>query len=380
MGRRALFAAFVGFAFFVPAQGCETPATSTPSAPPAAKAEPQTIRVDGLVLVSTASVDVTNRTAEHLRDRLKQYRKFLPPRAEKKTPAGDEITVRLFGTSAAYRSAAESRGLRIDNPACYLWESREILLGFDGARYDDVLAAAEERSAKLKQQRNAAARQFAAAQKAEEQRFRAENVAAQVRHDLSQRRKQAFQRSNAAAERERLEAEEKNEKLFGEATARLLALADHELFHAYVHAEVYSQADAGLPAWLDEGLAQLAENARQRGDALVVDVPAPALVQSLRLELKQGEPPTVAEILASTDKHYLVADRRATEAVRRRYLFAWALAQLLAETKRLTPRDGLDRYVVDLHHDPSAAFARLTRKSPAEFELEWREFLAKVVK
>lgn len=269
--------------------------------------------------------------------------------------------------------------MRIDNPACYLWDSREILLGFDGAKYDDVLAAAEERSTKLKRERDEKARAFAAAQKEQEKRYRLENVAAKLRHDLSQRSKQAFLRSNAAAERQRLEAEEKNEKLFDEATARLLALADHELFHAYVQTEVYSQT-GGLPAWLDEGLAQLAENARRRGDALLVEVPAPALVQKLRLELKQGEPPTVASLLASTDKHYLTADRRETDEVRRRYLFAWALAQLLAETKRLTPRDGLDRYVAEVRTDPTAAFARFTQKSPTEFEAEWRAFLTKVVR
>lgn len=394
MGRRAQFAASVSLVAAVvgvsigtaapvgeTVRAGETAATPNSATSPAApKLEPQTIRLDGVVLVSTASAEVTRRTADHLRGRLKQYRQFLPPRAELKTKDRAEIKIKLYGTSAAYRAAVAMYGLHVENPACYLWEPSLIFLGFDGAKYDDVLAAAEARSADLERKRVEAARRFADTKKEEAQRFQRDNVAAQVRHDISYRSQQEFNRAKAAAKQQQDEADEKNRKLFDEATDRLLALADHELFHAYVQTEVYSQADGGLPAWLDEGLAQLVEHAVRRDDALGFSVRAPALKQRLRDALKQGDPPTAASLIESHDKHYLLADRRETDAVRRRYLFAWALAQLLVETKRLTPRDGLDRYVVDHLDDPSAAFARFTKKSPAEFEKEWREFLTKVVK
>jgi len=384
MGRRApfaasvsLFAGLVGVVCGAPLRGAERPATTTPAArkPDALKAEPARIELDGITLVSTASSEVTRLTAEHLRDRLKQYRKFLPPRTEVKSAASGKTTIRLYGTSAAYRAALANYGVYVDNPACYLWEARVILLGFDGAKYDDVLAAAQEKSARLKQEEVKVARMFADEQRDEERRFELQNVAAQLRSDLRQRRNQAFQRDKNIAKRQREEADKKNERLFGEATERLLALADHELFHAYVQSEVYPQADGGLPPWLDEGLAQLVEHAVRRDGASVVDPRSPTLVRSLRLELKRGEPPTAASLTSLNSKHYLLADRRETDDVRRRYLYAWALAQLLVETKRLTPRDGLDRYVVEVQADPETAFARFTKKPAAEFEAEWRAYL-----
>lgn len=396
MGRRSRFAVSLVAASVSPAaalvgafgvavvQGADIPArpaaaiSITAAIKPVLQAKQEAIRFDGIVLESTASSEVTQRAVDHLRGRLRQYRRFLPPRVELGAKDRAEITIRLHGTTAAYRAAVATYGLRVDNPACYLSEPNVILLGFDGAKYDDVLAAGEENAARLKRQRDEDARRFADTRKEEDERYRRDNVSAQFRHDLSLRRLKEFQRTKAEAERRRREAEDKNEKLFGDATDRLLALADHELFHAYVRTEVYPQVGGGLPAWLDEGLAQLVEHAEHRADGPIFDVRSSELAKRLRLELKQAEPPTVASLIASDDKHYLATDRRETDAVRRRYLFVWALAQLIVDTKRLVPRDGLDRYVADDRRDATAAFARFTKKSPAEFEVEWREYLAKI--
>jgi hypothetical protein len=253
-------------------------------------------------------------------------------------------------------------------------------LGFDGARFDGALAAARDNAEKLEQTKRDEARRFADAQKQEESRFKRENVAEAVRKDLSRRRWNDFRRGQAEFERRHKGAEEKNEQLLAEATDRLLALASHELFHAYVDGEVYPRNGAALPAWLDEGLAQLVEHARWRNDAPLLDPPPPALVRSLRAEKQLGEPPSVAEILGLEGKHYLVAEPEQTAEVKRRYVFAWALVQLLAETKRLQPRETLDRYVEDREPNPAKRLTRLTKKTPAEFETEWREHLARIVK
>lgn len=339
-------------------------------------------------LVSTATADVTKRVAEHLRVQRNRYRLFLPPRSEVATgstgggrsasPAA--LRVRLSGTLADYRAALAARGLRVENPACYVPAERLILLGFDGARFDGALAASRDNADKLEETKKDEARRFAALQKQEEARFKRENVAEAVRKDLSRRRWNDFRRAQADVERRHKGAEEKNEQLLTEATDRLLSLASHELFHAYVDGEVYPRSAADLPPWLDEGLAQLVEHALWRNDAPLFDPPPPALVRSLREEKKQGEPPSVAEILALEGKHYLVAEPEQTAEVRRRYAFAWGLVQLLAETKRLSPRESLDRYVADREPDPAKRLARLTKKTPAEFETEWREYLARIVK
>jgi len=339
-------------------------------------------------LVGTATADVTKRVAEHLRLQHKRYQLFLPPRTgvaggsagDAARDAPKMLRVRLSGTLADYRSALAVRGLRVENPACYVPRERLILLGFDGARFDGALAAAHENAAKLKQAKDEESRRFAEAQKQEEARFKRENVAEAVRKDLSRRRWNDFRRSQADVERRQKGAEEKNEQLLAEATDRLLALASHELFHAYVDGEVYPRSSAALPPWLDEGLAQLVEHALWRNDVPLTVPPPPELVRRLRDEKKHGEPPSVAEILALEGKHYLVAEPEQTLEVRRRYLFAWALVQMLAETKRLTPRDALDRYVDDQEPDPAKRLARLTKKPPAEFETEWREYLARIVR
>ncbi|MCE9604550.1 MAG: hypothetical protein K8U03_06545 [Planctomycetia bacterium] len=354
--------------------------------------EPTSIPADGIDLTSTASEAVTKRVAEHVRRQLVRYRAFLPPRLEpllasptREVSASSslerrELRIRLFGTLEAYRAEVAKRGLRVGNPACYIAVDHLILLGFDGAKFDDILSAAQERSKKIEEARVDTALRFAASQKEQELRFRRENVPDKERHDLLQRQNQEFQRSKAAAKRERKEADEKNEKLYDEATARLLALAAHELFHAYVEREVYPREHGGLPAWLDEGLAQFVENARWRNELPIVDAPAPELVKRLRDEAKNGEIPSVGSLLSLEGKHYLAGVAQGTDDVRRRYVFAWALVQLLAETKRLTPRESLDRYVENRNADPTTRFASFVKKSPAEFETEWRAYLAKLTR
>lgn len=369
---------------------------------PARAGEPATVRADGIELTSTASATVTKPVAERIRRQLARYRAFLPPRtagapadAARLDTASRELRIRLYGTLVAYQAAVAERGLRVGNPACYLPAEHTILLGFDGAKFDDVLAASTESSAKAAEEKDVTARRFAESQKAEEKRFRSNNVPENVRKEILQRLKQDFQQANAAADRKQKEAEKLNQKRFDEATARLLALADHELFHAYVESEVYPRDRGGLPPWLDEGLAQFVEHARWRGDQPLVDTRPQELVRRLRDEMhgsKDGavEPMSVAGILALEGKHYLVGKGDASttansavansDDVRRRYLFAWALVQMLAETKRLAPREALDRYVDDRESDPTARLAQWVKKSPTEFEAEWRTWLAKVVR
>jgi len=353
----------------------------------AAEIEAKPSAVDEIALTSTASADVTARVAEHLRLQHRRYRTFLPPRTKPvamvSTGSGGPaamLRVSLSGTLADYRAALGARGLTVENPACYVPNERLILLGYDGAKFDGALAAARENAAKLKQAKEDEARRFADTQNADDDRFRRENVAEADRKELKRRRWSVFRQAQAEAGRRHKAAEDKNEKLLADATERLLVLASHELFHAYIDGEVYPRSAAALPPWLDEGLAQFVEHAAWRNDGPVVDSSSTALKDRLKDALKRGEAPTVASILSLEGKHYLVTDPRQTDDVRGRYVFAWALAQLLAETKRLTPRETLDRYVDDRQSDPATRLAKLTKKSPADFEAEWRAYLARITR
>src|SRR5205807_2388445 len=70
-----------------------------------------------------------------------------------------------------------------------------------------------------------------------------------------------------------LSTQKTNNEIFERATARLFQTLYHEAFHAYLANFVYPPAQAEVPRWLNEGLAQIFETPVLDGSELFVGQP-----------------------------------------------------------------------------------------------------------
>jgi hypothetical protein len=135
---------------------------------------------------------------------------------------------------------------------------------------------------------------------------------------------------------------------------------------------------AGLPAWLDEGLAQVVESAPLEAGELRLDAPDPARLEALQKLLRDGAAPPLAEILRAGPDQFIAGHAGATEASGRAYLVAWGMAFDLAVAEPvLTPRAvaALGR---EGGGDDVARFEQLVGMPLDRFEPAWRRRIATV--
>jgi hypothetical protein len=309
-----------------------------------------------LQIESTAAEPVRKRVADVLDARLRQLRVFWPPRVAAERP----IHVELWGTLDEYRAATAKRGAAIDNPACYFAAEGVIVLGFDGRRFDAPLRAARDRAERLREALRKAERTLAEQLKADEDRFEREGTPRDDRKRLTAERRRAFYRESARMQGEITSADAENRRTLDEATARLLAAAAHELFHAYVEACVYPPPRAALPPWLNEGLAQIVEHAPPSATVGPATLANPALSARWRDELKRGEAVGLRELLSADAAKFLIHRANPPADAAKYYLAAWAVAQALLNDGELAPGDELDRFVNSEAADAATRFERLT--------------------
>jgi len=174
---------------------------------------------------------------------------------------------------------------------------------------------------------------------------------------------------------------QKNEKLFTsafeDATRRLTQRLYHESFHAYLAQFVYPPADGELPRWLNEGMAQVFEHAILEGDELRVGRIDPALLARAQKALEKGELVSLADLLKSGPKQFLVAHATDQQDSDRYYLTSWAVTHYLLLDRRLLGTKAMDTYVHNLHNKADAleAFRELVDQPLPKFEKEYKAYL-----
>ncbi|MFM7148804.1 MAG: DUF1570 domain-containing protein, partial [Gemmataceae bacterium] len=156
-------------------------------------------------------------------------------------------------------------------------------------------------------------------------------------------------------------AEKRNQILFDRQRVRFFQRLYHEAFHAYLKTFVSSPGDGSLPIWLNEGMAQIFENAIVEIGELRVGHAEPERLTALRGSLARGTLLPLADLLQSGPKNFQVAIPSDQQVSDRHYLASWALAHYLSFKLQLMGNSKLKDYSRSLQRgtDPLLAFRDL---------------------
>jgi hypothetical protein len=317
-------------------------------------------------LESTADPTLTREAVVRLELMLEALEALVPPVVEA-TP----FEVRLCGSEAEYRELQEGLGLRIENPACYLPGRRLLVAGSELS----ALVAQRQTAADLLE---AARQTYAALDEAVEQRIRelaadleARGIPAARRAEIVRLARLRWSREQGA-ELARIEAARReNDAAVADARRRFDARLAHEAWHAYADARLRQPAAPGLPAWLDEGLAQVVETAPVEAGEIRLDAPDPERLGRLQERLRAGGVPPIADLLTAGQAAFLAGHAGDDRAVA--YLAAWGLALDLAVTRPVLSRERIRELTAAGEDDSLMRFETLVGMPVDRFDRQWRE-------
>jgi len=291
------------------------------------------------LLRSNAREDIVRRAALRLEQIYAAYVGFLPPRY----PTAQPTTILLIKSKSEYEALLQKQGRPLLNPAFYDCAANQIVCASDLERLGDELERIRKEQLGLAEQL-----------KQTEAKLRKEYK------NNSELLKERLQEVRAAWEKiKRTNA--RNDEKFAKATRHLFQTLYHEAFHAYLANFVYPPAEAEVPRWLNEGLAQIFETAIVDIDELLVGRPDPERLKAAKAAEQKEQLVDLEDLLRADAKPFLVAHAGDKQVSDRYYLTSWALAFYISfECKKLgTPE--LDEYVRTLKRgaDPGSAFSKL---------------------
>jgi hypothetical protein len=317
---------------------------------------------------STADGETTRRSIVRIEQSFRAYRQLLPPRIEQ----GSSFQIYLYGSTTQYRAAQERWGIESGHPAFYAADRNLIVAGTDLDRFALELRKTKQENERTRQQLKSlkASHEQTLAQISSDMKragFGTEEIESEVRSRRAAWKAQQEQLGAAIDE-----ANQRNAAQFEEVARSMFKRLNHEAFHAYLENYVYPHGRFDLPRWLNEGLAQVFENAQLDADTLRIDAPAKELLARLQADLKGNKPLALAELLS--DDESLIAAHRTQRGTQRRYLYAWGLAYYLAFHQGQLNSPGFEEYVTRGAADasPIQRFERWTKRSLADFESQWR--------
>ncbi|MFM7138133.1 MAG: hypothetical protein ACKO1M_13855 [Planctomycetota bacterium] len=291
---------------------------------------------------------------------------LVPPVAE-----GGPLTVKLCGSIAEYRRIQDELGLRIGNPAFYLPQRR-------------LLAAGSELSTLLAERRvaadllDSAARQQLALDGVFESRIR------QLASDLETQRVPAAERAaivQTARQRRIRERDEQAVRIEAAHRDNDTAIAGarrvfdgwlaHEAWHAYADRRLRVAEAPGLPAWLDEGIAQVVETAPVEAGEVRLDLFDCDRLTRLQELLRTGGVPPVADVVTGGQEPFTAGHAGGEQAVA--YLTAWGLALDLTVIRPLVSAAKVRDLTTAGETDAVARFEDVVGMPIDRYDRQWRE-------
>jgi len=308
------------------------------------------------MLLSNARPDIVRRGAERLEQIYAAFDDLLPPRR----PDAQATKILLVESMAEYEALLKEQGHKLLNPAFFDSTRNEILCASDLRRLGEELQASREANEKLRAELIALERELR-----------------RKYGKLSDTQQNEFKE----ARRKILDTQKTNNEIFERATTRLFQTLYHEAFHAYLANFVYPPAEAEVPRWLNEGLAQIFETPVLDGSELFVGQPDADRLRRVQAALAAGEFLSLTDLLKAGADHFLVSHAGAQELSDRYYLASWALAYYLATHGKKLGSPELDRYVLALKKpgtEPLAAFEQFVGRPLPAFEKGYLHYLRKL--
>lgn len=281
------------------------------------------------------------------------------------------IQVRLCGSTAEYREMQRGLGIAIDNPAFYVPARRLLVAGGDlpalverKRTVDDQLAATEQRYAELDRLLPGRLKDLATD-------LERQGLPKAQRSEAVQKARHRWERELAAG-RERVAATRRaNDAELERAHRAFRGRLAHEAWHAYADTRLRPPDGPALPAWLDEGLAQVIESAPLEAGELRLDAPDPARLVLLQDALRSGRVPPLADLLREGQAPFLAGHAAASDAGIA-YLAAWGLALDVAMLRPVVSAATIASLRADEDDDPLADFERLVGAAVHRFEAGWK--------
>jgi hypothetical protein len=318
---------------------------------------------DYFELISDAHEEIVWRVAVRLEQIYAAYRFWLPPSRPARPNATTAIL--LYQTWGDYQ--ARLRGRTLFNPVWYSSEDNEIVCGADLGKLGQLLADLRKHHEELLdqvQKQEALVKQLPKGEVQE----RGRKVLDEARTEIAQ-------------------TVVRNQKLFEQATAQLFRSLYHEAFHAYLANFVHPPIRGEVPRWLNEGLAQVFEEAAIDDGVLHVGpVPAARLERTQALA-RAGQLVPLPDLFRAGSGPFIVAHGQERQLADRFYLTSWAAVHYLMFQARRVGTPNLDEYVAEINGridaktgkseraDPIEAAGRLFGKSVAELEKELPQYV-----
>jgi hypothetical protein len=294
---------------------------------------------DAFSLASNANEEIVRRAAVRMEQIYAAYAFYLPPVA-RPAKLNSITTIYLVQSAAEYENMLKRD---VFNPAVYYdtGGQNEIVAGSELEEFGKRLAEVRRGHAELLERTKK--------QEAEVNKLPKGEVQKRAREQLQQ------------ARQEIAEANQRNEELFRQSTRLLFRTLYHEAFHAYLANFAFPPSRGEVPRWLNEGLAQVFEEAYGDGELQV------GRIEPARLEKAQAtDLVPLADLVKSTPAQFVVAHGQERQAADRYYLTSWALAHYLMFERRVIGTPALEDYLTALNGRPDAKNGARERGDPAE--------------
>jgi hypothetical protein len=307
---------------------------------------------DHFTLHSDAGEEFVRRAAYRLEQIYAAFPRLLPARCKASHPT----RINLFQSLAEYHRQLATAGRNLTNAAYYDEARNEIDCASDLERLRDQL---ERRRT---EHRNLQAR-LTAQEVAWNKQYH-NHVPLQLMHELER-------------DRQRLrKASEDNERTFEKATRKLFQTLYHEAFHAYLASCVYRPKEFEVPRWLNEGLAQILENAILEAGELRIGHVDPERLKRIKSASLQDELIPLDQLVRTEPERFLVQHGQDERLSDRLYLTSWAFTfYMVFERKKLDAQE-VERYLRSLKkEDPVTALEQWAGLPLDELEAAFKAYV-----
>lgn len=330
---------------------------------------------ESFTLESSAGQPLTRQAIVRLEALLDAFERLVPAAAAPASAAGDSprrLAVRLCGSQAEYARAQAEQGVKVANPAFYLPERGLLVAGSDvPAVIEQARLAADGLDATAQRQKELDAEVTAGLRTLSTQ-LEAQGIPGGERAEIVDRTRARWQRERAAILADVDQARKHNEARVRQARDEFFTALAHEAWHA--SADLRLGQGGGLPAWLDEGLAQVFEAGLLEAGELRLDAPDPRRLARLA-DLLAAEPRgLLGPVIDGGEAQFVVGHGNAAATSRRAYLLAWGLAYDLVLGSPALSGKGIEQ-AARRGEDAGgerARFERLVGMPVDEFEAAWR--------